>query len=164
MITTLGRIQDEALGDALANLLGRLRGYPLARLPALCEGAHGDDADRFAEKLAEHLRYAEETLFPALQELEPGSACDIEGLKKDHRLLHLYAQDLALQIRGGDKEEAHRVARSFLAVLLGHIDRETDGVDKFVRTLDVLDARRLSMALAERSPAIDAGASQYPLR
>jgi hypothetical protein len=122
------------------------------------------DADRFVGRLAEHLRYTEETLFPALQEVEPGFACDIEGLKKEHRQLHLLARDLGLQIRGGAKEGACGVARSFLALLLDHIRRETKGVERLARSLDVLDARLLSKALVERRPAAGKGDYQEALR
>jgi hemerythrin HHE cation binding domain-containing protein len=147
MNTTLSRSEDGALSDALAGLLGRLRGGRAARFPGTLEEALNGDADRFAARLAGHLRYAEETLFPALEEVEPGPACDLEELKKDHRLFHLYARDLAVQIRDGDQEKAYGLARSFLAVMLDHLQRETDGVDRLVRSLDVVDARRLSRAL-----------------
>jgi hypothetical protein len=71
---------------------------------------------------------------------------------------------LGLQIRGGSKEGAYGVARSFLALLLDHIRRETKGVERLARSLDVLDARLLSKALMERRPATITSGFQNPLR
>ncbi len=147
MMTTLSRSEAGALSEALAGLVDHLRGGRPARSLGTPEDALSAEADRFVGGLAAHLRYAEETLFPALEEVEPGAACDLEGLKRDHRLFHLYARDLAIQIRGGEKEKACGLARSFLAVMLDHLHRETDGVDRLVRSLDVVDARRLAGAL-----------------
>ncbi len=150
MNATLGHGEDGALSAGLAGIMGPLRGHPFGRFEGGAEKALHREADRFVERLAGHLRYAEDTLFPALRELERDPACDIEELEKDHRLLHLYARDLAVQIRGRDNEGAYGVARSFLAVLLDHIHRETEDVDRFVHSLDVSDAGRLSRALIER--------------
>ena len=163
--TTLGRDENGTLSDALAGILGHLRGHPYGRFFGRPEEALYGEADRFVRRLAEHLRYTEEALFPALREVEPGSACDIEGLEKDHRLLHLYARDLALQIRGGDKKRAYGVARSFLAVLLDHIQRETEGVDRFMHSLDVSDAQRLLGAFIQRSrPASETSECSNPVQ
>ncbi len=153
MNTTLSRSKNGDLSDALAGLMDHLRGNRGACSRGTPDEALSGDADRFVGRLSGHLRYAEETLFPALEKIEPGSACNLEELKKDHRLFHLYARDLGLQIRGGDKEKAYGLARSFLAVMLDHLHRESKVVDRFVRSLDVVDARRLSGALAERLPA-----------
>lgn len=164
MNTTLGRHEDGTLSDALAGILGRLRGHPYARFMGGPDEALDGETDRFGRRLVEHLRYTEETLFPALREVEPGYACDIERLEKGHRLLHLYARDLALQIRGRDKEGAYGVARSFLAVLLDHIHRETEDVDRFVQSLGVSDSGRLSRALIERRrPAGETRGFQNPV-
>lgn len=149
MDTTLSHGEDGALCDSLAGLVGHLRGRPQGG--ASGEALHAD-ADRFVGRLAQHLWYAEEVLFPALRELEPGSSGDIEALERDHRLLHLYARDLGLQLRDGGKDGSVGVARSFLAVLLDHLHRETEGVDRMVRSLD---SQRLSRALGERLPAGD---------
>ena len=147
------RTEDGALSDALTGLLGHLRGRPYGRFFGLHEEALDGVAERFIGRLAEHLRFTEETLFPALREVEPRFERDIETLKTDHRLLRVCAQNLALQLRGGDDKGAYGVVRSFLAVLLDHVHRETEDVDRLVRSLDVLDARRLSIALIDRRRA-----------
>ena len=143
------RAEDRALGDALAGLLGHLRGFAYARFYGRPEEALCDEADRFVGRLAKHLRYVEETLFPALGQVEPRFAQDIEALKNEHRRFDSYTRDLAVRILGGDKEGAYEVGRTFLAVLLDHIRRETAGVDRFVHCLDAFDARRMSEAMAE---------------
>lgn len=149
MNATLDRDEEGALGDALVGLLGHLRGPSYEGLPPGSGEALHREADRFVRKLAEHLRYTEEVLFPALGGLEPGSSRDFRELEAEHRLLHLHARDLALQVKAGDLGAAYGVTRSFLAVLLDHLRRETVGVDRWVGSLDVLDARRLSRALLE---------------
>jgi hypothetical protein len=149
MNTILSHGEDGALSDALAGILGRLRGYPDGRSPGESEENLHREADGFVMKLAVHLRHAEEAVFPALQKVGWGSAGGIEELEKDHRLLGLYARDLAAEIREKNRERAYGVARSFLAVLLDHIQRETDGVAGFAKALEVSDAARLR-ALIER--------------
>src|SRR6185295_269241 len=112
MRRTLNRGEDGVLSDVLAGILGRLRGqrYERVSVPFAAEG--------IAEGLAGHLRHAEETCFPAIRKGEAGSAGVLDQLEQDHRLLGLYAQDLATRIQGDDREGAYEVARSFLAVLL----------------------------------------------
>jgi hypothetical protein len=80
------------------------------------------------ERLADHLRHAEKTVFPILRTVGPGSLENLDELEADHRLLGLYARNLATRIKGEDREEATGVARTLLAVLLDHLDRERDGV------------------------------------
>jgi hypothetical protein len=162
LIATLCRGEEGALSDVLAGLPGRLRGRPDGR-PCEAPGEPLDaDADRFVRRLAEHLRYSEETPFPALRKVDPGSACDIKGLKEDHRLFHRCARDLALLIRGGHKERACGDGRSLLAALPDPINRETQGVDRLALSLDVLDAQSLSRAFAKRRPAAGRGDFQDP--
>jgi hypothetical protein len=128
MCTILSRGEDGALSDALAGILGRLRGHPYGPFPGGPEEDLRREADEFIVRLAGHLRYAEDTIFPALQEGGPGSESDLEELEKEHRLLGLYARDLAIEIRDQDRKKGYEVARVFLAVLLHHIHRETKGV------------------------------------
>ena len=128
MDMTLNRGEDGFLSDALAGILGRLRGPRYPRFPGGAEEALQSEADGFVKRLAQHLRYSEENLFPALRTAGPGSAGDLDVLEKDHRLLGLYARNLATQIKGQDREGANGVARTFLAVLLEHLDREMSGM------------------------------------
>ncbi len=139
MNRTLIRGEDGSLIDALAGALGGLRGHSYGPFPA----------DGFPEKLGGHLRFAEETLFPALRALGLSSAGDLGELEEDHRLLGVYARDLAAQLREQHRERACGIARSFLAVLLDHIRRETGG-------LEVSDVARLR-AWIERSRPPAAG-------
>lgn len=144
MQTMFGQDRNEALGKPLLGLLSRLRAYPP-------RDGFGDalslDADRFVETFAKHRRYADDILFPALRELEPGSACDLESFQGDHRSLQLHARDLALQIGDMGREEAYRSTRSVLVTLLDHLRRETEDVDRFVRSLEESDVRRLERTL-----------------
>jgi len=128
MDMTLIQREDGFLSDALAGILGRLRGPRYPRFSGGAEETLQSEADEFVEKLAQHLRHSEETLFPALRRAGPGSAGDLDVLEKDHRLLGLYARRLATQIKGQGREGATGVARTFLAVLLEHLDREMNGV------------------------------------
>lgn len=147
MNTTIDRDRDEALCDSLMGIMSRLRGYA----PRGFEGGDGEllsrEADRFVGRVARHLRYAHRILFPAFRELESNSTPDLERLEEEHRLLRLAARDLGLQIRNLDKEQAYDVSRSLLAVLLDHLRRETEDIDRFVHSLDVSNSGRLARAL-----------------
>ena len=119
-----------ALSDLLAGILGQLREHRYARFRGGSEEDLRSAAELFVERLAGHLRRAEETVFLDLRKGGWGSAGDLDELEKDHRLLGLFARDLATQIKGQDRETAYGVARSFLAVLLNHLRREKDGVTR----------------------------------
>ena len=147
MKTTIGLDQNEVLADPLMEILGRLRQYPSRVFVAGFGEALSRHAERFVARLSGHRRQAEDDLFPALRALEPGSACDLESLERDHRTLDVRSRDLALQIGDMAREEAYGATRSVLAALLDHLQREAEDVDQFVRSLDVLDSRRLSVAL-----------------
>ena len=123
MNTNQGHDDMGTLGEALASIMGHLRGHPYGRfLGRPVEALHGE-ADRFANRLAKHLLFTEEIPFPAAGKGESRSACDSDRPEKDHQLFHLYARDLALEILAGNTARAYAVARSFLAVLLDHIQR-----------------------------------------
>ncbi len=139
---------DETLVDALAGILGHLRACPSGDLRGGSKGALRGAAERFVGKLATHFQYADETVFPTLRRAEPGFAGDIEGLVSDHRLLHSYARDLATQLKAGDDGGAYAVARSFLAVLLDHVNRERTEVARLSSSLQAKDATRLSEFLS----------------
>ena len=128
MTPVLIRSEDIALIDALAGILGRLRGYAFGRSFAGSEDAIHREADGFVERISGHLRYVEKTLFPASPKVRSESAVIVEEFKKDHRLLSLYARTLADHLRRRDNESAYDVGRSFLAALLDHIHREMDAV------------------------------------
>jgi len=117
-----------ALSEVLAGILGQLREHRYPRYRGGVEEDLRSAAEEFVERFAGHLRHAEETLFLDLRKGGRESAADLDELEKDHRLLGLYARDLATQIRGQDREAAYGVARSFLAVLLDHLHRERVGV------------------------------------
>jgi hemerythrin-like domain-containing protein len=87
-------------------------------------------ADGFVAKLATHLRHEEEVLFPALRKADPEAGPEIERLEEEHRLLRVYATDLACRISKKDTEGAYEVSRAFLAALFDHIDRERKSVDE----------------------------------
>jgi len=131
MKMTPDRGGEAGLGDALVGLMGRLRERAVARSAEGFGVTLQGEADRFVTSLAEHLRDTEETLFAALPGRGPASALRLKRLQQDHRLMHLYARDLAIQIRSGDRREAYGVARSFLAVVMDHLRREAEGSGRF---------------------------------
>ncbi len=102
----------------------------LEDLEAALHGA----ADEFVAKLAAHLRHEEEVLFPALLKAAPEAAPEIEGLEEEHRLLRVYATDLACRIRRKDTGGAYEGSRAFLAALFDHIDRERKAVDERLKS------------------------------
>src|SRR5688500_15134397 len=115
MMTSLIPGEGGALSAALAGVLSHLRGDSYGRPPGGPREDIHREADGFVDRLAGHFRHAEETIFPALRTAGSGSASEIEELQKDHRLLGLYARELAARIRSRDRETAYDLARSFLA-------------------------------------------------
>jgi hypothetical protein len=150
MNTTVIRAEGGALSDILADILGHLRGRYYGRFHAGTQEDLHRQADGCVERLAGHFRYAQTTYFPALRKTGVGTAQDIEELEKDHRVLGLHARYLAIQIRDKDEAKAYEVARSFLAVVLHHIRRETGAPDRCAHALEVTDAKRLR-GLIDRS-------------
>jgi hypothetical protein len=137
------------LDDALTEVLGRLRANSEGSVPRTGDAALRRAADRFVGRLADHLRFSEGTLFPALREVHPAAEAEIEGLEQDHGLFQSYARDLAVEIRDRRDEEAYGVAREFLALLFAHLERETAGVGRIERCLDTPNARQLAQLLLE---------------
>jgi hypothetical protein len=113
-------------------------------MPGTMHGA----ADRFVGRLADHFRYTEGSLFPALRELRPGTAPAIEGIEEGHRLLQRSARDLAVEIKAGSDHGTYDVARSILATVLDHLGRETAMLGGIIHSLDEPQAQRLTELLA----------------
>jgi hemerythrin-like domain-containing protein len=122
--TTHQQGHDGALTGRLAEVVSRLRARPYGSVIDRLDGGLHDSADRFVAELAEHLDYEERALFPAVREARPDLAAGLDRLQEEHRLLRIYAQDLAGRIDVLDREGAFEVSRAFLAALMDHIDRE----------------------------------------
>lgn len=121
---------DGVLTGALAEIMGYLRMRQYGGIVEGVEAALHGAADEFVEKLAAHLRHEEEVLFPALLKAAPEAGPEIERLEEEHRVLRVYATDLACRIKEKDAEGAYEVSRAFLATLFDHIDRERKSVDE----------------------------------
>lgn len=143
--------RDRALVDALTAMVCDLRSCQLGAPRRETRGALSGAADRFVGKLADHLRYTEEILFPTLREIEPGASHVIERMKKGHRDLGGHLKDLAVRIKAEDDDGAYDVARSFLATALDHFGSETAVLGGIVRSLDDKQTRLLTEALTSRS-------------
>ncbi|HXX95275.1 MAG TPA: hemerythrin domain-containing protein [Planctomycetota bacterium] len=121
---------DGVLTGALAEIMRHLKFRPYDGIADDVEGALQGAADAFVDKLARHLRHEEEVLFPAIRAAVPDASGPIERLEEEHRLLRVYATELAYRIKEKDQEGAYEVSRSFLAALFDHIDRERKIVDE----------------------------------
>lgn len=128
---------DGVLTGALAQIMGYLRFRPYDGIADDLETALQGAADEFVVKLARHLRHEEEVLFPAIRAAWADSAEEIGHLEEEHRLLRVYATELAYRIKEKDQEGAYEVSRSFLAALFDHIDRERKIVDERLGALKV---------------------------
>jgi hypothetical protein len=168
MNTTLTRAEPGALSDILADILGHLRGRYYGRFHDGPEEALHRQADGCVERLAGHFRYAQTTYFPELRMTGAEASRDIEELEKDHRILGLHARYLAIQIRDKNETKAYEAARSFLAVVLHHIRRETGAPDRCAHALEVTDAKRLRGLIdrcrtpAESKSRLEPGAESKP--
>ena len=141
MKTTLIHREDDALSGVLADILIHLRGRYYGGFHEEFDEDLYRKADGCVERLAGHLRHAEQTILPALR--KAGSGRNLEDLETDHRILGLHAHYLAAQIKNRDRAGAYGVARSFLALLLHHVRRETGGAGRCAHALEVLDTDRL---------------------
>ena len=130
MITLKKDAHDGSLTAGLAQIIGYLRTRPYGDIVNGVEKALRGAADEFVAKLAAHLRHEEEVLFPALRKSVPEAGPEIAHLEEEHRLLQIYATDLAFRIHSKDVEGAYEVSRTFLAALFDHIDREMKVVDE----------------------------------
>lgn len=133
---------DGRLTDALAALLGYLEAAPH---PALAEALR-TSADAFVDALAEHLRREEDVLFPALREASPAADEILRPLTDEHGSLRVFASELARRVAVDDREGAKEVARSFLAALAEHLEREEKTLGGF---LDRLHPRTTDRLLRE---------------
>lgn len=142
---------NQALLDALTEVVNDLRirqltGSPMATRVSLRQGT-----DRLARTLANHLRYTEETLFPALRELQPGAKGVLDGMESSHWPLRQSARDLTAQMKVEDEGESHRTARTFLAMLMNHVGVEATALNGILGALEEGQSRRLNQVLSERS-------------
>lgn len=140
--------EETKLTEALAGLVGSLR----ARHPGRQESLQVS-SDEILAGIRDHLRFGEEAFLPALRRAEPAAAPRLEELEKDHRDLNSYAHELSRQIRGSDGGLAYGLSRSFLAVLLKHLDREGKEARRIAGGLSVRGARRLKESLRHWLPA-----------
>lgn len=148
MDATASPAHDRTLVQALTGIVSDLRSRQLGVSRQEPRESLRGAADRFVGTLADHLRYTEDSLFPALRELTPGADHALEGMEEGHRLLRRHVGDLALRIKTESDEGAYETARLFLATVLDHFGRETAMVEGIVHSLDAPQTRRLTELLS----------------
>lgn len=136
MIALEEHVANGPLTDALAGIVGYLRVRRYAGILGNLEQAFMGACDRFISVLAEHLEREETDVFPELRVRAPESAAALGRLVEQHRLLRVYAQDLALRLKKGDEEGASQVARTFLLTLLDHVHAENETIHSILASLD----------------------------
>lgn len=151
MNAVAGSAHDRTLVQSLTGIISNLRSRQLGGPRNEPQGSLHRAADRFVGELADHLRYTEEALFPALREIKPGTAYGIEEMEESHRLLQRCVRDLAHRITAQSDEETYEVARSFLATVLDHFGRETAMLGRIVNSFDDLQTQRLTVLLSSPS-------------
>lgn len=129
-------VANGPLTDALAGIVGYLRIRRYGGIVGRLEQAFLGACNRFVSVLAEHLEHEENEIFPELRALAPQSGPALERLVEQHRLLRIYAQDLAQRLKREDEEGAAGVARAFLVALLEHVDAENGAIDSILTRLD----------------------------
>jgi hemerythrin-like domain-containing protein len=134
---------DAHLTDALAAVIGYLRMGAYDGLRRALDQALHSSADEFIGLLAEHLRQEEEALFPALRDAARGAAALLAPLQEQHASLRVFASELAQRLAVDDRQGACEVARSFLAALLEHVEREDRAVEELIRGLPPAATDRL---------------------
>jgi iron-sulfur cluster repair protein YtfE (RIC family) len=117
-------VDDAHLTQALSELMTHLRKTQYGVAMGHFEEALGGSADAFVDTLARHLLYEESVLFPSLRRLDSGIAQDIRSLQAEHARLRELSLDLARSIQKRDTWRAYDIARTFLAELFDHIERE----------------------------------------
>lgn len=116
----------QALADVMSHLKKRQYGDVLGHLGVALQGS----GDAFIDTLARHLLYEEQVLFPAIRNLNPETAEEVQALQAEHRRLRELATDLACAIKSDDLRRAYGVARVFLADLYRHIEHEAKVTDR----------------------------------
>jgi CheY-like chemotaxis protein len=143
-------LHDSTLTSALSGIIRRLRGRRYEDLQNVLKNVLHGHAVHFAGDLAEHLRYEEEVLFPSLAELKASARPELELLEKEHDRLRDYSKKLAQRLTQGDGAGAADLARTFLAVLLEHMERESAAVDAIVAPLGFAASLDLGRRLLQR--------------
>ncbi len=140
---------DGTLTESLASLIGYLRLGAYDGLRSALDEAVAQGADRFIGLLADHLRHEEEVLFPALREASPAAEELLKPLQEQHASLRVFASEFAQRLAVDDRDGACDVARSFLAALLEHIEREDRTVEALMKRLHPQTVDRLMRRLGE---------------
>jgi hemerythrin-like domain-containing protein len=122
---TQNPIEDEKLARTVADLVVQLRRRPYGDVLGRVEEAFRGSAEAFVDSLAQHLRHEEDVLFPALRKRDPATAREVDDLQAEHAVLRRLATGLARAIATNENAKACGVARTFLAELYAHIDRES---------------------------------------
>jgi hemerythrin-like domain-containing protein len=123
-------VEDAELTRSLADVMGHLRAGRYGVIAGHLEEALQGSGNVFIDTLARHLLYEEQVLFPELRHRDPGKAEQIRTLQAEHAQLRDLATRMACAIKSGKLEEAYAVARTFLAELYSHIDRESEVTDQ----------------------------------
>lgn len=143
------QMHDGSLTESLAALIGYLRLGAYDGLRSALDEAITKGADRFIGLLADHLRHEEEILFPSLREASPAAEELLKPLQEQHASLRVFASEFAQRIAVDDRDGACDVARSFLAALLEHIEREDRAVETLMKRLHPMTVDRLLRRLGE---------------
>ena len=148
MSPTFSHEGDGALTNSLAGIVCNLRSRRYADLHGDAQAALRGACEEFIRLLAEHLEQEEGVLLPVLLQADPSAAPEIDLFREEHRLLHLCARNLALCVRARDEEGACEIGRSFLAMLMNHVERESKTVNRIVQTLPPATLKRLAACLS----------------
>ena len=148
---TVRSANDEALVNALTEIVSELRTRQLSEAEETRPGARRGGTDRLDRTLATHFRYTEETLFPALRALTPGAAGTLDEMEKSHWPLRESARNLSARMKIEDDVEGHLMARSFLATVMGHVAGEADILRGILQSLGEGQSHQLRRLLSERS-------------
>jgi hemerythrin-like domain-containing protein len=122
-------VDDADLTRSLADLMGHLRTSQYGSVVSRLEETLRGSGDTFIDTLARHLLYEEQVLFPELRRRDAGTAGKVQQLQKEHAHLRELATELAREIKAVRLGKAYDAARTFLAELYGHIDREAAVTD-----------------------------------
>ena len=142
---------DGKLADTLAGIIGelRLRGY--CSIQWKLDDALLGDCDLFVKQVSEHLRQEDDILLPSLLQADPSSQAEIDDYRKDHRSLSQYAKELTQHIQANDDQNACRVARDFLALMMDHMARESKTVNRILESMGPEESGRLLARISGKS-------------